>query len=163
MTGPDAPTFLSTYAMAPLTDYEEQTLTVNGLRSSSITEISRVACYNQTVYCDTRLELTEYFGLGIAVRELSTVGTNVDPIYGQTAVKILVSRNSKCIVSHMILLYLATFIVIISGAEVCLENTVYHGAESMMEVCAIITHPEINCPIQFPFNVTLSTRGGKVF
>ena len=39
----------------------------------------------------------------------------------------------------------------------------YHGVDTMMEVCAIITHPEINCPIQFPFIVTLSTSDGKVF
>ena len=106
MTGPDSPNFLSTYAMAPLTDYEEQTLLMNGLKSSSITESSRVVCYNQTVYCDARLEPTEYFGLGIAVRASSTVRTDVDPIYGQTAVKILDSSNSKCIASHMILLHL---------------------------------------------------------
>ena len=94
-TGPDAPTFLGTYTRAPLTDYEEQTLGVNGLRNSAITETSRVICYNQTVYCDVRLEPTEYFGLGIAVRGSSTVRTEVDPVYGQTAVKILDGNDSE--------------------------------------------------------------------
>ena len=95
MTGPDSPNFLGVYATAPLTDYEEQTAVVNGLRDSSITETSRTVCYNQTVYCNSRLELTEYFGLGIVIRDSTSVKTLTDPVYGQTAVKILDSNNSK--------------------------------------------------------------------
>ena len=92
---PDVPSSLGTYPMAPGTDYEKQTRSANGLRGSSITESSRVVCYNQTVYCDTRLELTEYFGLSIAVRASSTVRTEVDPKYGQTAIKIMDGSGSK--------------------------------------------------------------------
>ena len=83
--------------MAPRSDYEEQTPVTNGLRDSSITESSRVVCYNQTVYCDPRLESTEYFGLAISVRESSTVRAEVDSVYGQTAVKILDDSASKFI------------------------------------------------------------------
>ena len=31
----------------------------------------------------------------------------------------------------------------------------------MLEVCAVIIHPEENCPIQFPFSVALSTSDGR--
>ena len=92
LTEPNIPHF---YAIALLTDYEEQRAIVNGLRDSSITETSRTVCYNQTVYCDTRLELTEYFGLGIAVRDSTSVKTLTDPVYGQTAVEILDDNSSK--------------------------------------------------------------------
>ena len=83
--------------MAPLTDYPQQIVGINGLRDSAITETSRVVCYNQTVYCDVQLEETEYFGLAIAVRDSSTVRTDVDPNYGQTAVKIVDGSHSKFI------------------------------------------------------------------
>ncbi|CAI8010976.1 hypothetical protein GBAR_LOCUS7143 [Geodia barretti] len=136
LANPDVPSFLGTYPMAPGTDYEKQTRSANGLRGSSITESSRVVCYNQTVYCDTRLELTEYFGLSIAVGTSSTVRTEVDPIYGQTAIKMMDGSGT---------------------AEVCLENTVYRNVDEIMEVCAVIMHPGESCPIQFPFRVSLST------
>ena len=129
---------------------------MNGLRHSAITETSRVICYNQTVYCDVRLESTEYFGLGIAVRGSSTVRTEVDPVYGQTAVKILDGNNSEFTCQSPLQFNTAHCTV----AEVCLENTVYHDVGELVEVCAIVRSPEINCPIQFPFDVTLSTSDG---
>ena len=87
--------------MAPGSDYEEHTPVTNGLRDSSITESSRVVCYNQTVYCDIRLELTEYFGLALSVRESSTVRAVVGPVYGQAAVKILDGNGSKFIFNEV--------------------------------------------------------------
>ena len=43
-----------------------------------------------------------------------------------------------------------------------LERTVYNVLENVgvVEVCAIVYSPDIDCPIQFPFNVSLSTRNG---
>ena len=38
----------------------------------------------------------------------------------------------------------------------------YHDVESVMEVCAVIIHPEKNCPVQFYFSVTLSNSDGKL-
>ena len=111
---PDVPSFLGTYPMAPGTDYEKQTRSANGLRGSSITESSRVVCYNQTVYCDTRLELTEYFGLSIAVRASSTVRTEVDPIYGQTAIKIMDGSSSKFFTTSILYLYVLLLLSILS-------------------------------------------------
>ena len=100
--------------MAPGTDYEKQTRSANGLRGSSITESSRVVCYNQTVYCDTRLELTEYFGLSIAVRASSTVRTEVDPIYGQTAIKMMDGSGSKFFTTSILYLYVLLLLSILS-------------------------------------------------
>ena len=41
-----------------------------------------------------------------------------------------------------------------------LERTFYKVSEGMdvVEMCAIVYSPTIDCPIAFPFNVSLSTR-----
>ena len=30
----------------------------------------------------------------------------------------------------------------------------------MVELCAVVYEPDINCPIEFPFNISLSTADG---
>ena len=52
---------------------------------------------------------------------------------------------------------------IFSAAVVGLEKTIYSVSEDdgMLEVCAIVTTPDIGCPIQFPFQVSLSTTDGS--
>ena len=46
-------------------------------------------------------------------------------------------------------------------AVVGLEETLYHVTEGVgvVEVCAIVYEPIIDCPIAFPFNTSLSTDG----
>ena len=46
-------------------------------------------------------------------------------------------------------------------AVVGLEETFYRVSESVgvVVVCAIVYSPNISCPIEFPFNVNLSTIG----
>ena len=48
-------------------------------------------------------------------------------------------------------------------AVVGLERTLYSVAEDVgvVEVCAIVYSPTIDCPITFPFNVSLSTIDGS--
>jgi hypothetical protein len=134
---PDSPTFLGTYPMHPLTDYEEQTPFQNRLSSSTITETARTACFSQTVYRDLRVEPMEYLGLAVAI-SASTVKTIVDPSFSKVAIKI-VDENI---------------------AGVCLEETIYYDVGGAIEVCAVVTTPNIECPIGFPFSVTLSTSDG---
>ena len=44
-----------------------------------------------------------------------------------------------------------------------LERTLYSVAEDVgvVEVCAIVYSPTIDCPIEFPFNVSLSITDGS--
>ena len=44
-----------------------------------------------------------------------------------------------------------------------LERTLYSVSEDVgvVEVCAIVYSPTIDCPITFPFNVSLSTSNGS--
>ena len=46
-----------------------------------------------------------------------------------------------------------------SVAVVGLERTLYHVMEDVgvVEVCAIVYRPSVDCPINFPFDVHLST------
>ena len=46
-------------------------------------------------------------------------------------------------------------------AEVGLERTFYQVLEDVgvVEVCAVVSSPNITCPIEFSFAVGLSTRG----
>ena len=48
-------------------------------------------------------------------------------------------------------------------AVVGLEETLYHVTEGVgvVEVCATVYEPIIDCPIAFPFNISIST-GGKI-
>ena len=50
-----------------------------------------------------------------------------------------------------------------SEAVVGLEKTFYSVTEDVgvVEVCAIVYIPTIDCPIEFPFDVRLSTRDGS--
>ena len=48
------------------------------------------------------------------------------------------------------------------GARVGLERTLYNVSEGMgvVELCAVVYEPNIACPIEFPFNVNLTTADG---
>ena len=48
------------------------------------------------------------------------------------------------------------------GATVGLEMTFYNVSEGVgvVELCAVVYEPDITCPIEFPFNVSLSTADG---
>ena len=58
-------TFTRVYPRLPMTDYEEQTIGINLIRDTKITATRRIICYNQTIYNDMRLEVSEYTGLGL--------------------------------------------------------------------------------------------------
>ena len=51
-----------------------------------------------------------------------------------------------------------------SVAVVGLDSTFYQVSEDVgvVEVCAIVRSPGIECPIQFPFEVTLTITNGSV-
>ena len=48
-------------------------------------------------------------------------------------------------------------------ACVGLEQTFFRVSESvgLVELCAIVSSPVVDCPIKFPFEVNLSTRDGN--
>ena len=75
--------------MAPLTDYEEQTRSRNRIRNLLINATRRIICYNQPIYNDERLELSEYAGLQLDVREATVDLVLVQEHYDNAAIRIL--------------------------------------------------------------------------
>ena len=102
ITAPDSPNFLGLYPMAPMSDYEEQIRFINRIRNTVINATRRVICYNLPIYDDIRLEVTEYAGLTLAVRD-SSILTLVQPMYDQFAIQILDddSEFSPCMYIHV--------------------------------------------------------------
>ena len=89
---PDMPNFLSRYPMAGRTDYAEQTIGVNAIDDQLINATSRIVCYNQPIYDDGRLEVSEYAGLTLDVDDnllFTTVLTEVQELYDFASIRIL--------------------------------------------------------------------------
>ena len=90
---PDMPDFLNQYLMVDGTDFAEQTMSTNLIDDRVIIQQMRIVCYNQTIYEDTRLEASEYAGLALGVSQ-STIRTDVQPMYGHAAIRII-DNDSK--------------------------------------------------------------------
>ena len=77
-------------------DYAQQTSAVNAIDNSPISEVMRLICYNQTIYNDVRLELNEYMGLTLGVRDysLTRVLTFVQLTYDEASI-LIVDNDSK--------------------------------------------------------------------
>ena len=71
-----------------MTDYEEQIRGINHIRNTVINATTRNICYNQTIYDDMRLEMSEYVGLTLTVRD-SSVRTEINATYDQVTIQIL--------------------------------------------------------------------------
>ena len=91
LPAPDPPNFLSQYLMIPGSDYAQQTIAVNAIDDFLIHEFRRIICYNQTIYDDFRLEMNEYAGLTLGVKEnqQTTILTFVKEVYDQSSILIL--------------------------------------------------------------------------
>ena len=154
---PDAPDFLSRYLMLERTDFAQQTRPVNAIDDVLITELIRIVCYNQPIYEDLRLELDEYVGLTLGVRKRgTTVHTVVRPMYDEASILIVDNDSeSPCIVIEQVTNCSA-------GAMVGLEQTFFSVMQGVgyVELCANVSFPEITCPIELPFDVSLSTADG---
>ena len=75
--------------MASLTDYQEQTRSRYIIRGILINATRRVICYSQSIYNDERLELMEYAGLQLDVREATVEQVDVQERYDNAAILIL--------------------------------------------------------------------------
>ncbi|CAI8013544.1 hypothetical protein GBAR_LOCUS8570 [Geodia barretti] len=139
---PDIPDFLSRYPMAERSDFQQQTSAVNSIDDVLISQLMRIVCYNQTIYDDLRLEANEYAGLMLEVRDnpQTTVLTLEKELFNETS--ILIVDNDRAVVG--------------------LEMTFFSVSEGVgyVELCAYVSFPEITCPIEFPFEVGLSTADG---
>ena len=74
------------------TDYEEQISGCNKIRDLYVSE-NKTICYNQSIYDDMHLEVSEYAGLTLAVRDGIAL-TDVQSGYDYTAIQI--TDNNDC-------------------------------------------------------------------
>ena len=89
---PDTPDFLSRYVMPERTDYAEQTFGVNAINDQLINATRRIICYDQPIYDDGRLEVSEYAGLTLDVddnMQFTTERTEVQDLYDFASIRIL--------------------------------------------------------------------------
>ena len=110
LPAPDEPNFLSQYSMADGTDFAQQTRAVNVIDDIIISELSRIICYNQSIYDDIYLEQDEYAGLTLGVIDMNNFGktttlTIVEPMYDQAAI-LIVDNDGECDLVFFMLIFL---------------------------------------------------------
>ena len=81
--------------MIPGSDYEEETQFASTIRSTFIEELRRQICYNQIIYDDKCLELTEAAGLGLVPDDVDTL-VDIEPLYNDSVV-FIIDDDSKYI------------------------------------------------------------------
>ena len=89
---PDTPDFLSRYLNAEGTDYAEQTFGINAIDDQLINATRRIICYDQPIYDDERLEVSEYAGLTLDIDDniqFTTARTEVQDLYDFASIQIL--------------------------------------------------------------------------
>ena len=95
---PDPYNFVTrSYNMIPFSDYEQQQLFSNRIRNIGINATRRLICYDQPIYDDVRLEVSEYFGLTLfndTVRS-AIKRINIRPMYDQVAILIIDDDGEK--------------------------------------------------------------------
>ena len=95
---PDPFHFLTqSYNMILFSDYEQQQFLSNHIRNIGINTTRRVICYDQPIYDDMRLEVSEYFGMILTIQGMppTTALTEVRPMYDQVAILILDDDGEK--------------------------------------------------------------------
>ena len=97
---PDPPDLRGNHHMEPMTDYEQETLFYSQIRGTSITNDRRMICYDQVIYDDSCLELTEYVGLGL--NEVGNlVDVDIEESYGDSAITIYDDDSKIGPMSHL--------------------------------------------------------------
>ena len=114
---PDTPDFLSRYLMPERTDYAEQTFGVNAIGDQLINATRRIICYNQPIYDDGRLEISEYAGLTLDVDDASTVRTEVQELYDFASIRILDDDSEFVCTCVMIVIPLNLCFARVQGLE----------------------------------------------
>ena len=96
LPAPDPPVgIFNEHNLIPRSDYEEETRFASTIRSTFIEEERRMICYNQVVYDDERLELTETSGLDLEPDDLDTQ-VEVEPSYGDSVI-LIIDNDSKLV------------------------------------------------------------------
>ena len=102
--------------MPERTDYAEQTFGVNAINDELINATMRMICYDQPIYDDGRLEVSEYAGLTLDVDDnilFTTVRTEVQDLYDFVSIRILDDEDSE---------FACSCIIVIHTLDLCLAR-----------------------------------------
>ena len=77
-TAPDTLDLFGHYQMDEFADYPAPVMGFNPITRMDIRGITKVICYNQTIYDDDRFEGDEFFSLTLTVQGESVMTTQVD-------------------------------------------------------------------------------------
>ena len=156
LPAPDPPNDRSQYHAVENSDYEQQTDSVNRIDDTLIQAGMSAVCYSQVISNDARLELDEYAGLRLRYRrnKHSTTQIEVQPMFDQAAI-LIIDNDSKFKESIYAYAYSIHFPVAVVGVEHTSMSVL--ETDGIVELCVIVSSPDINCPISFPFEVRLST------
>ena len=101
--------------MPERTDYAEQTFGVNAIDDQLINATMRIICYDQPIYDDERLEVSEYAGLTLDVddnTQFTTVLTLVQDFYNFSSIRILDDDSE----------FACSCIIVIHTLDLCLAH-----------------------------------------
>ena len=99
--------------MPERTDYAEQTFGVNAINDELINATVRIICYDQPIYDDERLEVSEYAGLTLDVDDVfTTVLTLVQDLYDFASIRILDDDSE----------FACSWIIVIHSLGLCLAR-----------------------------------------
>ena len=87
------------HSREPMADFEEETRFHSTLRDELITEVNRMVCYNQVIYNDLCLELTEYIGLGLDEVD-NIIEVNIEKRYGDSVIAIIDDDSKTLLLSN---------------------------------------------------------------
>ena len=151
---PDTPDFLSRYLMTKRTDYAEQAFGVNAINDQLINATMRIICYDQSIYDDRRLEVSEYAGLTLDVDDdihVTTVRTEVQELYDYASILIL-DDDSELSCSYVIVLHpLELCLACVQGLEwVWREHSIVSQRVWVWWSCVLLyTSPTSPVPLNF--------------
>ena len=83
-------------------DYAQQTVFNNAIdderigENALVTELIRIVCYDQPIYDDSCLEADEWLGLTLGVDNMSSIRTDVKPMYDQASIVIQDQDSELC-------------------------------------------------------------------
>ena len=117
--------------MAGRTDYAEQTFGVNAIDDQLINATRRIICYDQPIYDDGRLEVSEYAGLTLDVDDsiiyFTTARTEVQELYNFASIKIRDDDSE----------FASSCIIVIHSLDLCLACV--QGLEWVWRVHSIMS------------------------
>ena len=123
------------YPVAPLTDYEEQTRSRNRIRNMFINSTKRTICYDQPIFNDNRLELSEYAGLQLNIRDASVSLVVVQEQYDNAAIRI-VDDDDRQLLQKFVCVFIIRNIEPVSTKILMIHNT----RESTLQIFVEIIH-----------------------